>query len=197
MWKARGLLLACAVGVLAGCAATPNLDRAATDPRPDETFIVLKVQPANMRIVLRAGAMEGGAFKPKVPSLPVVNGFGVDGYVVARVSSGQPLGITLVSEMQDRSGVGGTAFVACDGRSIPVVTPQGGKVLYLTDVHYQRLGGRLSASYRQDLGSAARHVRSNYPGISRPVEAGGFSILPVRAPCPAAAPVVIPIFVPK
>ena len=189
------ILTFCALlSLLSGCGTSAILDRNARAPEEDESIVVFKVSPANYRVGFFPGTVENGSFSQSRLFGAAINGVPKDGYIVAKAKAGQALGLTSLLVYREDGASGATNFEACGGTRALVFEVPRSRVVYLTDIEYERTGNRVAVRYKQNLEGAIAHVRANYPGIGRDLQPLEFQILPTARGC-SAGMVIIPIYV--
>jgi hypothetical protein len=185
------------VAALTACTSTSRLEKGDTALSENESVVILGVSPPRYRVMIFPGSIKDhdGNFYKSVFKNAVFVGPPEDGFVVAKVSTGDTLALTDVTAVNDKNIATGR-FEACGGiRTIVFNAPsRGGKVLYLGDVHYEMADKKLSVKYTSHLDAAKRYIKSNYPALGDRVEQWNYKIHPVGELC--SQTVRIPIYVP-
>lgn len=185
-WLALGLLAV----ALGGCGTTAVLGEGSKRTiDSDESLIVLGVNPG-YRVTLYLGEIIEGKFK-QTPFLgPVINGASTDGYIVAKATAGQVLGLTSVNQQGLMTG---TDFTACGDARVPVFHVPKGQLLYLADIRYQPNGGKLSIRYEDRMDAATAFVRSKYPQFQGDLQRVQVEALPTMRTC-GGGTMYVPIY---
>lgn len=171
---------------LVGLAACSTLGRTAADvppPSAEESVFVLGVAPENYAVTLSPGKMENGVFKAGAP-LAALSRSPRDGYIVAKVASGQALALTRTTRLAEGGSPASAPFGACDGTRTLVFSAPRGKVVYLADVGYQSMpGGGVDVRFDRNLDKARQYLAANYPELAKLVAQGEYTFTPTNATC--------------
>jgi hypothetical protein len=170
---------------LSGCTSTGTVDANAAPPADDHTYYVMGLAPANVRIMLFKVDVRDGKFRqdPLPPASFV--GTATDGYVVGATHSGNTLGITQVQVVNSPNAIFAKGFVPCSGAPSVVFTAEGGKVVYLGNVHFDVGETNLKPSFDGDIEAARTYLRAHYPNLADKLEQGHFTLMPAAMSCGA------------
>lgn len=188
----RVLAIGALVFGLSACGTTAILERGASSgPTSEESVVVMGVNQG-YRVMVFPGEIVDGSFKQNPWLGAVINGVAADGYIVAKVQSGQVLGLTSVTALEE--GLWGKGYNACGGARVPVFQVPKGKLLYLTHVRYEPSGGKLSVRYENRIDAAAAYVRNYYPQLKSELLQVPVEALRTAGTC-SAGTVYIPIYI--
>lgn len=189
----RALASLAVIAGAAGCAVGTNsvLKQGPTSLAPDESIVVLGVKPPGYRVQLFPVSVKEGRFTANLLDNAVVNGIPTDGYLVSKVKAGQLLGLTRIIPPKTNA-LTPEIFRPCgDGTGLVFEAPQAGKVGYLTDVEYVRIGNRLEVRYTEDTERAQAYLRAQFSGLPGPVQRHSIQFLNAAASCD---PVLLQIY---
>ena len=156
-------------------------------PSGGESVFVLGVAPESYAVTLSPGKVENGVFKAGAP-VAALSRAPRDGYIVARVASGQALALTKTTRLAQGGAPASAPFGACDGARTLVFTAPGGKVVYLADIGYASLpGGGLDVRFDRNLEKARRYLAANYPDLAKVVAQGEYTFARTDATCRSSA----------
>jgi hypothetical protein len=177
------LVLAIFVVASPATAGTPSPD---VKPSPDVGWIVIGVQPENMRIEIKELRLKDGAVGPAgYHAFPLDMTMPTNGFIVFKARPGAVYGIVAASVMA-KGGFFGMRFKAC--RQIAAFQAEGGKVVYFTSLTYSSSTGPAPAfgsaayqgiNYTQDFEGARSFLQTHYPGLSTSVEQGRYPMVPI------------------
>jgi predicted small secreted protein len=174
-------LIALGIAGLAACSTISGAGRDVPPPSGGESVFVLGVAPENYAVTLSPGKVENGVFKA---GAPLAARSPRDGYIVARVASGQALALTRTTRLAQGGAPASAPFGACDGARTMVFTAPGGKVVYLADIGYASLpGGGLDVRFDRNLDKAHQYLAANYPELAKVVAQGEYTFTPTNASC--------------
>ena len=181
-------LIALGLVALAGCStASPRTGAGEPPPSAEESVLVLGVAPANYAVTLAPGKLENGVFKAAAPAA-VLSRAPKDGYIVARVASGQELALTSTTRLAQGATPASAPFGACGGARTLVFAAPRGKVVYLADVGYEGMkGGGVDVRFERRLDKARQYLAANYPELAKLVAQGDVALVPTDATCRSAA----------
>ena len=175
------------VGLAACSSASIGTGPRLAPPSAGESVLVLGVAPANYAVTLSPGKLENGVFKAGTPVAALAQA-PTDGYIVAKVASGQALALTRTTRLAQGGTPASAPFGACDGARTLVFSAPGGRVVYLADVGYETMkGGGVDVRFERRLDKARQYLAANYPELAKLVAQGDFAFVPTDAACRSAA----------
>lgn len=183
-----------AIASTAGCAVGTSsvLHHGSASLDADESIVVLGVKSPGYRVMFFPVTVKDGRFTANLLDNAVVNGTPTDGYLVSKVKAGQLLGLTRVIPPKANA-LTPEIFRPCgDGTGLVFEAPQAGKVGYLTDVEYLRIGNRLDVRYSEDAERAQAYVQGHFSGLPGPLQGHTIQFLNAAASCD---PVLLQIYV--
>ena len=176
-------LIALGLFGLAACSTISGAGRDVPPPSGGESVFVLGVAPENYAVTLAPGKVENGVFKAEA-RVAAPSRSPKDGYIVARVASGQALALTKTARLAQNGAPASAPFGACGGTRTMVFTAQGGKVLYLADVGYESMkDGGVDVRFDRKLDKARQYLAANYPELAKVVAQGDYTFAPTDATC--------------
>lgn len=181
-------VIALGLVALAGCSATsPRTVAGEPPPSAEESVLVLGVAPANYAVTLAPGKLENGVFKAAAPAAALSRA-PKDGYIVARVASGQELALTSTTRLAQGATPASAPFGACGAARTVVFAAPRGKVVYLADVGYESMkGGGVDVRFERKLEKARQYLAANYPELAKLVTQGSYTLARTDASCKSAA----------
>lgn len=175
---------------LAACSTTAGPGRAGAQlppPSPEESIFVLGVAPGNYAVTMSPGKVENGVFKAGAP-LADLSRTPKDGYIIAKVASGQALALTRTTRLAQGGQSASAPFGACDGAKTMAFLAPRGKVIYLADIGYESMpGGGVDVRFGRNLEKARKYLAANYPELEKLLAQGDFTFMPTNAACKSAA----------
>jgi hypothetical protein len=182
------------VALLSGCGTTSVLRPDASPQASDEESIVVFGLNPGYTIHLTPGEKLPNGFKQSAILGPVVNGTSTDGYLVAKVRPGQPLGLVSVFKNEEGNIFKTQAFTACGHRALVLEVPLAGKMYYVTDIAYAAAGNQLNVRYANRMAGAAEYLHTKYPQLRGELEQLAVEFLPSLGGC-GGGTVIIPIYI--
>lgn len=181
-------LVALGLVALAACSTTSSrTGPPLPPPSANESVFVLGVAPGNYAVTLAPGKVENGVFKAGAP-VAALSRAPQDGYIVAKVASGQALALTRTTRLAKDGAPASAPFGACGGAKTMVFAAQGGKVVYLADVGYESMkDGGVDVRFDRNLEKARQYLAANYPDLAKLVAQGGYTFIPTDATCRTVA----------
>lgn len=190
------LIALAAMTALSGCGTSAILERGAQNPAADESIVVIGVSSPDHRVMFFPGEITKGVFQQSLLGNAAINGVARDGYVVAKATAGQLLGLTRVTAPKGDRLFYGQAFAACGGQRTLVFEVPKAQVVYLTDIAYEPNADRLSVSIQNRLSKAQEHLRSNFPDIQTELKQHEFQVLGTTRSCEGSnSTIIIPIYI--
>ncbi len=186
-------LVAIAAFSLAACST--NISRTTPKPAPDEAIIVFGVKPSNARISLFPGEIIDGQFKQNalLDTSAKINDVPNEGYVTAKVKTGQALALTLV-QMSLNGSLWGPQFSFCNNSKLLTFEVPAGKVVYAADIEFIQTGNMLRPSFTNDIEAARKHIKANFPNLGDDVAQLDLRLIPAsRCEGPPPKTIVIPV----
>lgn len=183
---------------LSACISFSSVDKATPfSAASDKTMIVIGVKP-DYRVGGRLGKVDAaGSFTFSALGVFDFNIIPEHGYIVTLVSptgEGERYAITQVLP----GGIGGPAFIPCDGREAASFSAKAGQLLYLGDFEYGVQGGFLSINHAVDSVKAADYVKATYPRVQADLVYARPEMRTVSGlPCKSTIYVPIPVVVPR
>lgn len=179
---------------LSACTSMGRLEKGTNTVASDESVFIMGLSPDNYRVSLFPGSVDDGAFKQSPWRNAAFYGAPEDGFIVGKVKAGDIIGLMYILIVKDEKAVRGDQFGACDGaRTMVFEAPDtGGKVIYLGEVHYELVDGRVMIKYGSDIEAARQYIDKFYPAFSGDLERWSYELLPVNASCVKTIDVYIP-----
>ena len=176
-----GFLVAAVLWVVPAISESPSAD---SRPDPDSTWLVVGVQPSNMRMEVDEIAPFDDARWRFHYAMSLAAYYPVDGFIVVKVKAGATYGLGGASVMSGK--IFGLRFQPCNTAAVFQAEP--GKVLYFTSISFEPSGreqGQDSSrtfehlTYSQDVEGARAFLKAHYPGLSENMERGQCKIVPL------------------
>lgn len=185
---------ACSLALTAGCST--NIPRTAGNPEPTESILIFGVKPENARLALHPGEVIDGKFKQNwfLDTQAKLHDTPQDGYVTAKVKTGQALAMTTV-QMSIGGGLWGPVFSFCGNPRLLTFDVPAGKVAYVADIEFVQLGNSLKPRFSRDIEAARRHFKENHPNVTDEVVQLDPQFIPASG-CSGPAPQTINVYVP-
>ena len=179
MRRFRAFCAGLSVAFLWGC-ATPAPDSNAAPPSGGDAYYVIGVAPVDVRLEIADGTVKNGAlnlafFRLVTPSYMPAPG----GYIVVKAVGGTSYGVLSAGMMFGNRSVLGD-FYQPAGRTLVFNVPAG-KVIYVTNLVYRRIGGgSLAMDQAPNVEGARALMRQHYPQLADRLEQGRIGFLPAR-----------------
>lgn len=190
----------CAVAIAAisfllpGCST--NISRTTAKPEPNESIIIFGVKPDNARLLLFPGEIIDGQFKQNVllDTVAKINDVPSNGYVTAKVKTGQALALTSV-QMTLNGSLWGSQYSFCNNPKILTLEVPPGKIAYAADIEFVQIGNMLRPRFSQDLEGARKHIKEHFPNLPDELMQLELQLIPASR-CEGPAPQTINVYVP-
>ncbi len=167
----RLAILALFGALLSDCGTSAILKNDAEGPGPDESVLVvgIKTRPNGpelygMHFIEATYSGETVDFGRET-AFPVISGKGRDGYLVAKAKAGQVLVLARIFATT-KMGKLESYLAYCRVRVMVAEVPKG-QVVYLGDIELAEGDRQLLVRYGDDLVSAQKHMRTNYPRLNK------------------------------
>lgn len=150
--------------LITGCST--NISRTATKPAPNESIIVFGVKPENAKLILFPGEIVDGKFKQNayLDVVAKIHDLPSNGYVTARVKTGQALAL-VSAQMTQNGSLWGPLYSFCDSPQVLAFDVPAGKIAYAADIEFVQIGNSLRLRFSQDIDSARRHIKEQFPNL--------------------------------
>jgi hypothetical protein len=193
--QVKFLIVSAAVTLLTACGTTVLTENDAPGPMQDEALVVIGVRSPGYRIMLFPGEVVQGKFRQNILSGAVLSGVAKDGYVVARLKSGQTVGLSRIAAPKgDR--ILYEFFNPCGEQKTLVFEVPKAQVVYLADVTDKKESTHLAVQYQAFLPAAQAYMRDNFRRVLQEVKQQEIQFLPTTQGC-NSTPIVIPIYLGK
>ncbi|OUR63627.1 hypothetical protein A9Q79_09815 [Methylophaga sp. 42_25_T18] len=168
---------------LFGCGTSYRVVDSNTVIKDEESIFVIGVSPGNYRIAVYPGSIEGDAFIQSTWRSAAVFGAAKNGYVVGRGKEGDVLAVTNFAIVDSSDAIRGQSFGACEGLKTMVFKMPAGKVLYLGDIKYNRLGDRIHGKFSNSFDTANKYINDLFPLLEGQLEQWEYQVLPIHTSC--------------
>ncbi|CAH0354798.1 hypothetical protein [Aquabacterium sp. CECT 9606] len=194
--KLSGYAIVTTLSALLLPACSTNISRTTTRPEPNESIIVFGVKPDNARLSLFPGEIVDGKFKQNVllDTFAKIHDVPSNGYVTAKVKTGQALALTSV-QMSINGTLWGPQFSFCNNPKLLSFEVPSGKIAYAADIEFVQVGNVLRPRVTQDIESARKHIKESYPNLTDELVPLDLQLIPASR-CEGPAPQTINVYVP-
>jgi hypothetical protein len=164
---------------VAGCVSYSNLKGdTAADPNSQDAIVVMGLQP-RYRVAIARGSINAEG-RVRVGGMATLNVFPEDGYVVGRVpAASSPDEYHLQLILPQGIGAFVPAYFPCGDERVLTFEAPPGKVLYVGDVEFSTVPGKLELRYRVDIDGAKIYVKEHYPRLVDRLEPAAVKFVPI------------------
>lgn len=154
---------------LTSCTSLGQLGFEAKEPSKNDTIFIFGVSPENINVIVRPGKFVDGNFIHNAGPPATLVGNPKDGYIIGRAKTGSVQALIYV-QIAKKGELVYNRLKACDGKKTLSFTAPAGKVIYLGDLKFDQLDGKLVDRYSTDFLKAKLYIDTNFVNLKGRLE---------------------------